>query len=111
MHLAMAYAFFQGGTKPQADTWFTMVPVLVFFAVLYFLVMRPQMKEQKEKTKMVATLKKGDRIITTGGIWGEIDALEPQVIRLKLNDRTKITVSRSAVSGHQPSSSTPTTEK
>ena len=100
-HLTLAFAFFQE-TKQEAPFWFSMVPILVIVFVFYFLLIRPQMKQQKEHRKLIDNLKKGDKVITSGGVWGEIDSVEPQVVRLKINEKNKIMVTRSAISGFQP---------
>jgi len=97
---ATAHAFFQEGGGGPA--WFSLAPILVFFAVFYFLVLRPQLKQQKSHRSMIDQLKRGDKVITNGGIWGEIDLVEEKTVRLKVNDKTKIMVSRSAISGKQP---------
>lgn len=70
--------------------------------IFYFILLRPQMKQQKEHQNLINNLKKGDKVITNGGLWGEVDEVETQTIRLRLNDKTRIRVSRSAVSAFQP---------
>jgi len=59
-------------------------------------------KKQKELREFLRNLKKGDRIITTGGIYGTIIALEDDTVVLKISENTKIRISRSAISGLQP---------
>ena len=75
---------------------------LVLVAAMYFLMIRPQMREQKKHRDTINSLKKGDKVVTNGGIWGEIDAVEPLFVRLKVSEKTKIVVTRSAISGFQP---------
>ena len=94
-------AFFQA--EDGGNFMVTMgVPFLAMIALMYFLLIKPQMKQEKDHRKMIDNLKKGDKVITKGGIWGEIDSVEPQFFRLKVNEKNKIVVSRSAVSGVQP---------
>ena len=100
MFLTMTMYFQAENTTGQ--TLFTFFPLVVFFFILYFLVLRPQMKQQKEHRTMIDGLKKGDRVITSGGIWGEIDTVEAHTVRLKVNEKNKIKVTRSAISGLQP---------
>ncbi len=69
---------------------------------MYFLMIRPQAKRQKEKQKMLSELKKGDRIVTIGGIHGTISGFkgkEKKMLNIKLDKNTTITVNRSAISG------------
>ena len=69
---------------------------------MYFLMIRPQAKRQKEKQKMLSELKKGDRIVTIGGIHGTISGFkgkEKKMLNIKLDKNTTVTVNRSAISG------------
>ena len=68
------------------------------FAVLYLLILRPQMKKQKAQQRMVDELEKGNKIVTSGGIHGTIDNIKDDIIVLKIGDNVKIEVSRTAVS-------------
>ncbi len=102
MNLSQVLAFFQSAPKTESPVWFTMFPFVIMFALMYFFLLRPQMKQQKEHRNMIDNLKKGDKIITNGGIWGEIDSVEAQFFRIRVNEKTKIVVSRSSVTGLQP---------
>jgi preprotein translocase subunit YajC len=75
-----------------------MLPFIMMFAVLYLLILRPQIKKQKTQQKMVDELKKGDDIVTSGGIHGSILNLKEDVIIVRIADGVKVEVSRSAVS-------------
>ncbi len=79
-----------------------MVTMLITFGLIilifYFLVIRPQNKKQKETQKMLASLKKGDRVATIGGIRGTITAVKDQTVTVKVDDNTKIEFNKSAVS-------------
>jgi len=76
----------------------SMFPVLAIFAVFYFLVIRPQQKQQKEHEEMLSTLKKGDRVLLNGGIYGVVVSLRGQDLELKIAENVKIVAARSAVS-------------
>ncbi len=65
--------------------------------IFYFLLLRPQQKRQKQAQKMLESLKKGDRVITTGGIHGTILAVKDDVVTIKIDDNVKVDVSKSAV--------------
>ena len=78
--------------------------LLLMFAVLYFLMIRPQQKRAKEHEKMLGELKKGDIVRTNGGIRGEVTALDERDVTIEVADRTRIKVLRSHVAGlDQPS--------
>lgn len=76
-----------------------LVPFVLIFAVFYFIVILPAKKQQKQKEAMIAALKKGDRVITTGGIYGTVSAVEDTSLLLKISENTKIRVSKNAVGG------------
>jgi len=74
-----------------------MLPLLVLFGIFYFLIIRPQQKQAKEHKEMINSLKKGDKIITTGGLIAEIVKPEEDFIKVKLNDDTIVKLSREYV--------------
>ena len=78
---------------------FQMVPILLIFGVFYFILIRPAQKQQKQKEAMLAALKKGDRVVTSGGIYGTISSVEDQTVHLRIAENVKIRVARSAVGG------------
>ena len=76
-----------------------LLPFVLIFAVFYFIVIMPAKKQQKKKDAMIAGLKKGDRIVTGGGIHGTVATVEDQSLLLKVAENTKIRISKSAVAG------------
>jgi|TARA_Y100000310_G_scaffold110618_2_gene109021 preprotein translocase subunit YajC len=76
------------------------LPFILIFVVIYFFMMRPQMKQQKQKKLMLETLKKGDRVITVGGIRGTIAGFKEKetVILLNVGKGTTLEVTRSSIS-------------
>jgi preprotein translocase subunit YajC len=66
--------------------------------VLYFLILRPQIKKQKTQQKMIEDLKKGDEIVTSGGIHGVITNLKDDTLSVKIAENVKVEITRSAVS-------------
>jgi preprotein translocase subunit YajC len=89
------------GADPAAGSA-SIVPTLItfglVFVIFYFLIIRPQNKKQKETKKMLASLKKGDRVVTIGGIHGSITSIKDDTVTLKIDSSTKMTFSRSAIS-------------
>ena len=73
------------------------VPLILIFVVFYFLLIRPQQKKQKELREMIEGLKKGDKVITTGGIYGEVENIKADVIILKIADKVRIEILKHAI--------------
>jgi preprotein translocase subunit YajC len=84
-----------GGGSPLT----MLVPFVLIFAVFYFIVIMPAKKQQRRKDAMIAALKKGDRVITSGGIHGTVAAVEEGSLLLKVAENVKIRVSKSSVAG------------
>jgi preprotein translocase subunit YajC len=75
------------------------LPLIAIFAIFYFLIIRPQNKKQKETQRMLSALKKGDKIVTIGGIHGVIQSVKESTVIVRVDENTKLEFSRSAVSG------------
>ncbi|WP_019423663.1 preprotein translocase subunit YajC [Paenibacillus profundus] len=75
-----------------------LLPFIAMFAVFYFLLIRPQQKKQKQRNSMLTALKKGDKIVTIGGLHGTIVEITDDIVVLRVNDVTKMTFDRSAIS-------------
>ncbi|WP_019533518.1 preprotein translocase subunit YajC [Paenibacillus ginsengihumi] len=83
---------------------FTYGPLVLMFVVLYFLLIRPQQKRQKERNQMLNALQKGDKVVTIGGLHGTIVELTDDTVVLRVNDVTKLTFERSAINSISSSS-------
>jgi preprotein translocase subunit YajC len=83
-----------GGGNPLM----TVLPFVAIIAIFYLLILRPQNKKQKETQRMLAALKKGDKIVTIGGIHGTIQTVREQTVIVKVDEDTKLEFSRSAIS-------------
>lgn len=75
------------------------LPIIAIGLVFYFLVIAPANKQRKKQQEMLSALKKGDRVLTTGGIYGTIQGVEPEAVYLKIADNVRVKVARSAISG------------
>jgi preprotein translocase subunit YajC len=97
----MAHPLFQlaqaGGA--QASPLVQLVPILLIFAIFYFLLLAPMRKRQKQHQALLGALKRGDRVVTNGGLLGEIAAVEEKVVHLKLADNVRVRVAKSAIAG------------
>lgn len=76
---------------------YTYGPLVLMFVVLYFLLIRPQQKRQKTRNTMLSALKKGDKVVTIGGLHGTIMEITDDICVLRVNDATKMTFDRSAI--------------
>jgi len=94
--ISSAYAQAPAGA-PGGDMSFLVMMVLMF-VVLYFFMIRPQMKRQKEQRKMIDELQKGDEVVTAGGIVGRITKMSETYLTLEIANNTEIVVQRMAVS-------------
>ncbi|MCU7920575.1 MAG: preprotein translocase subunit YajC [Candidatus Thiodiazotropha sp. (ex Dulcina madagascariensis)] len=81
----------------QADAITGLLPLVIFGAVLYFLMIRPQVKRQKEHKKMVEALGKGDEIITSGGVAGKITDMGENFILVEISEGIEVKMRRQAV--------------
>ena len=93
MIISPAYAQGAGG----ADSLMSFLPIILLFVILYFLMIRPQMKRAKEQKAMIEALQKGDEVVTAGGMVGRITKLGEQYLTLEIAANTEIVVQRSAV--------------
>lgn len=73
------------------------LPLIILFAIFYFLIIRPQQKQQKAHREMLDSLKKGDKIVTTGGLMAEVVKVEENFIKIKLNEDSIVKLDRSFV--------------
>lgn len=74
-------------------------PIVVMIVIFYFLLYRPQKNAQKKRKAMLDSLKKGNEVITIGGIYGKIESLDDKTVELLIAPNTVIKVSRSAING------------
>jgi preprotein translocase subunit YajC len=85
----------EGGTGSLITSLF---PFLLIIAIFYFLIIRPKYKKRKETERMLSALKKGDRVVTIGGIHGTIQTVRDTTVILKVDDNVKLEFLRSAIS-------------
>ncbi len=100
MLISTAYAMgANGGQTGQAGGIAGFLPIIILFAIFYFLLIRPQQKKAKEHKEMIDNLKKGNRVVTSGGIFGTIISLDDTTIGLEIAEKVKIKVARSNIAG------------
>jgi preprotein translocase subunit YajC len=76
-------------------------PIVLMAIIFYFLLYRPQKKEQKKRSEMLNSLKKGDKVVTIGGMYGVITSINDKSVTLKVADKVEIDFSRSAIASQQ----------
>lgn len=96
MFISNAYA--QTAAAGPESSLMSFLPIVLMFIVLYFLMIRPQMKRQKEQKSMMDALAKGDEVITAGGIVGKVSKVTDAYVTLEIADATEIVVQKAAVS-------------
>ena len=79
------------------ETLMNLLPLILMFAIFYFLLIRPQQKRQRAVQQMQANLKKGDKIVTIGGLHGIIDSVDGDKVVIRAGDGSRLTYDRSAV--------------
>lgn len=89
----------QGGAPSGGGGLSLILMFAVIFAVMYFFMIRPQQKREKQRVKMISDLKKGDRVLTNSGIIGEVWGIKDNIIVLKVDGEVKIEFLKSAIAG------------
>ena len=87
----------EGQAPAQQNMLFTIAPFAIIIVIFYIFIIRPQNKKQKETEKMINALKRGDKVITIGGIHGVVSSVKEKTVIVKVDTDTKIEINRSAV--------------
>ena len=108
----IAYAMGQGGASGQGASGFSaFIPLILTFVIFYFLLIRPQQKKTKQHREMISNLKKGDRIVTGGGIHGRITGVSDATLTVEIADKVRVKVARGNIAALIQTSSQPQAEK
>ena len=97
------------GGQPSGDggnAFLSFLPLILIIVIMYLLILRPQAKKQKERQKMLDTVKKGDDVVTVGGVHGKVVGTknDDKVLIVKVDDNVKLEIDRTAISSIQRSS-------
>ncbi len=88
-----------GGAGGEGAAGFSgFIPLILMFVIFYFLLIRPQQKKTKDHRQMIASLKKGDRIITSGGLHGRITGMDDATMTVEIADKVRVKIARGNVS-------------
>jgi len=91
--------------SPGSSQLVQFLPFVLIFVVFYFLLIVPQQRQRKKTQEMLANLKSGDRVVTSGGIYGTITGFRDTIVQLQVANQVKIDVARSAIASLQPEES------
>lgn len=97
MFISNAYAQTAGAAAGGMSSLTEMLPLVLMFVVLYFIMIRPQMKKQKEHKAMIDALGKGDEVVTGGGLLGRITKVDEQYVSVEIAGNVVVQLQRSAV--------------
>ena len=95
----LAYAMGTGGEGGQGSGFSAFIPLILMFGIFYFLLIRPQQRKAKQQREMISSLKKGDKVVSSGGLHGVITGLTDDVVTLEIAPKIRVKVSRGSVAG------------
>jgi len=96
--ISTAYAQAAGAAPASTqDTIMGLLPMILMFVILYFLMIRPQMKKAKEHKSMVEALQKGDEVVTQGGVAGRITKVGDNYVKVEVADAVEISIQKAAI--------------
>ncbi|HYH05148.1 MAG TPA: preprotein translocase subunit YajC [Bacillota bacterium] len=97
MNLWMLAAPQAAATQSAAGGLMGLLPMVIVMIVLWFMMIAPQRKQQKQREQMLKSLKKGDKVVTIGGMHGEITEIDEEDVKLRVADKTEVKFSRSSI--------------
>ena len=97
----LVYAMGTGGSGGggQSGGLGAFLPLIIIFAIFYFLLIRPQQKKAKQHKQILATLKKGDRVVSSGGLHGVITGIADEVVTMEISPKVRVKVTRGSIAG------------
>ena len=93
--------FAMGAAPEGGSPWLQLVPFVLVLAIFYFIILLPMRRKQQKVQAFLDALKVNDKVITTGGVYGQITRLGEQSVQLQIADKVRIEVSRAAIGGYQ----------
>jgi preprotein translocase subunit YajC len=97
LQLAQAVPGAEPASSPGGGGLGFFLPLIAFFLIMWALIIRPQQRQQKEHKKMISQIKRGDQVVTSGGLHGRVTGVSDEVLTLEIADRVRVKVNRSAV--------------
>ena len=93
--------FAMAATPEGGSPWLQFVPFVLVLGIFYFIILLPMRRKQQKAQQFLENLKVGDRVITTGGIYGQVTKLGEQSLQLQIADKLRIEVAKAAIGGYQ----------
>lgn len=90
-----------GASAPGVNPYVQLIPIALVFAIFYFIILLPTKRKQKKVDGFLAALKVGDRVVTTGGIYGSVTRVSEQSVQLQVANNVRIEVARASIGGYQ----------
>jgi preprotein translocase subunit YajC len=97
MNIAHAMGNFGGGGQGGSNQLMAFLPLILLFVVFYFLLIRPQQKKAKQQKQFIENLKKGDEVVTSGGLYGKITGITNDTITLEIAEKIRVKVLKSSI--------------
>src|SRR5580765_2960603 len=98
---AFGSVWVMGAAPEGGSAWLQLVPFALVLGIFYFIILLPMKRKQQKVQQFLDSLKVGDRVITTGGIYGQVTRLGEQSIQVQIADKIRIEVAKSAIGGYQ----------
>jgi preprotein translocase subunit YajC len=98
---ARVSVFAMGATPDGGSPWLQLVPFVLVLGIFYFIILLPMRRKQQKVQEFLEGLKVNDKVITTGGLYGQITRLGEQSVQLQIADKVRIEVSKAAIGGYQ----------
>jgi preprotein translocase subunit YajC len=101
MMVTDAPVFALGATPDGGAAWLQFIPFVLVLGIFYFIILLPMKRKQAKVQEFLDSLKVNDRVVTTGGIYGQITRLDDQKVQLQVADKVRIDVAKAAIGGYQ----------
>jgi preprotein translocase subunit YajC len=101
MNMIAGPVYAMGATADGGSPWLQLVPFVIVLGIFYFIILLPMKRKTQKVQQFLDTLKVGDRVITTGGIYGQVTRLGEQSIQLQVADKLRIEVAKASIGGLQ----------
>jgi preprotein translocase subunit YajC len=88
-------------TPDGGSPWLQFIPFVLVLGIFYFIILLPMRKKQQKVQQFLESLKVGDRVITTGGIYGQVTRLSGETVQLQIADKLRIEVAKASIGGYQ----------